>query len=168
MRVPIVVERVHKVFDVQAALDIAFDAQAPLKEKRVRILATPDQRKEIAQAAANADGGRARADGAEAGRANLKIQPRVGLSEVEAERTTFNFGEARGDTLSAQRVICQRGKGRTQQGMGECAQQRAAGGQQGTFDHDRAACRIGALRALIYINSRLMRLPVRSRREVTS
>ena len=71
------------------------------------------------------------------------------VAEIQAERTIFNLGEPGSDALPSQRVVRHRGERRTQQGIGESAQQRAARGQQGHLDHGHAGCRIAIPRALI-------------------
>src|SRR3990170_3651726 len=72
VRVPIVIERINQILNMQTGFDVAFDAQAALQEQRVRVLATPDQIEKIAQATAYANRRRARCHGHEATRAELK------------------------------------------------------------------------------------------------
>src|SRR3990172_2225732 len=71
-RVPILIERINHILNMQTGCDVALDAQAALEEQRVRVLATPDQIEKIAQATEYANRRRAGRPGDKGRRPGLK------------------------------------------------------------------------------------------------
>ena len=105
MRVPVIVEPIEQVLDVQAGLGVALDREPALEEQRVRILGAGGQPDEFGELSADAHArlvGRYRHEPVSL---DAEGQARARVLDTDFDRASVEFAEPVGQRLAAQQVI---------------------------------------------------------------